>query len=183
MIYIKLKGTTDLLMHNPTSMRQAGKGLSRKQIPTPEEEAAAARYLLEDGKFCVPSVAVRNCILNGAKGFKIGKTAAWQVLSGAITIEDEWFPLLDEKWEPMPGDKYTVDIRRAVVQRQGILRARPRIASWGVVAWFGFNEEAASLDQVKGVLINAGSYVGLLDYRPEKKGWFGKFTVEDIWLE
>jgi hypothetical protein len=188
-LHLKVSGLTPMLMHNPAGSMIAGGGrkVSRKTIPSPEEEAKASRYLLPDGNFFVPAIAVRNSILGGAKGYRIGRTAAISIISGALDIIDEVFPLLRDG-QPIDGDDYSIDTRRAVVQGQGIMRSRARIEPpWEVVAIFGYNPDLVNLDQIKDIANNAGHVVGLLDYRPEKKvglpGWFGKFEVVDIWSE
>lgn len=186
-LHLKLNGLTPLLMHNPAGSMTVGRGMSRKVIPSPEEEAKASRYVLPDGNFYIPAIAVRNSLLGGAKGYRFGRTAAISILSGALDIIDEALPLLRDN-QPLNGANYSVDTRRGVVQRQGIMRSRARIElPWQVEAIFGYNPALASLEQIKEIASKAGRVVGLLDYRPEKKvglpGWFGKFEVTDIWSE
>jgi len=188
-LHIKLNGLSPLLTHNPAGSMTTGGGrkMGRKAIPSPEEEAKASRYVLPDGNFYIPAIAVRNSLLGGAKGFRIGRTAAISILSGALDIIDEAFPLLRDN-QPLNGENYSIDTRRAVVQSQGIMRARARIElPWQVEAVFGYNPDLVNLEQIKEIATNAGRVVGLLDYRPEKKvglpGWFGKFEVTDIWSE
>lgn len=188
-LHLKLNGLTPLLLHNPAGSMPAGgaKKISRKVIPSPEEEAKASRYVLPDGNFFIPAIAIRNSLLGGAKGFRIGRIAAISILSGALDIIDEVFPLLRDN-QPLNAENYSVDTRRAVVQGQGIMRSRAKIElPWQVEAIFGYNPDLVNLQQVKEIASNAGRVVGLLDYRPEKKvglpGWFGKFEVTDIWSE
>lgn len=184
LLRIELNGLSPLLMHNPATMsRGPAETLARKVIPTPEAEAAASRYLLPDGNFFVPAVAIRSSMLNGAKGYRIGKRPAREILSGAVILTDEVFPL-SRDGAPIQGSDYSIDSRRAVVQGQGIIRSRAKIeVPWQVECAFGFNSQLANLEQVKTALENAGTIVGLLDYRPEKKGWFGRFEVTNIWSE
>ena len=182
----KLNGLSPLLMHNPSSLMQPkNETLGRKRNPTAEEDAEASRYVLPDGNLYVPAIAVRNCMLNGSKGYKVGKKGAMTILSGAILMADEAFPLSREN-KAIKGKDYAIDVRRAVVQRQGIPRARARIElPWQLECSFMFNAELfedveRGLEFIKTVLNNAGQTVGLLDYRVEKKGWFGRFEVAEI---
>ena len=188
-VHIKLNGVTPLLMHNPAGSMIAGTGrtVRRKAIPSPEDEAKAGRYVSPDGNFYIPAIAVRNSILGGAKGYRIGRIGALSIVSGALDIIDEVFPLLRDG-QPLNEEEYSIDTRRAVVQGQGIMRSRPRIElPWQLEAIFRYNPDLVNLDQLKDITKNAGQVVGLLDYRPEKKvglpGWFGKFEVTDIWSE
>ena len=157
--------------------------LGRKKIPKPEDDAKAGRYLLPDGNFCVPAIAVRNCLLTGTKGQLINRRSALPFISGGVLMIDEAFPLTRDG-QPINGDDYTIDVRRAVVQRQGIMRARPRIElPWQLEAIFEYDKDIVSVDVVKAVAERAGRTVGLLDYRVEKRGWFGRFEVKSIWSE
>jgi len=189
LLHVKLNGLTPQLMHNPDGSMIVGGGrkIGRKVIPSSEEEAKASRYVLPDGNFYIPAIAVRNSILGGAKGYRIGKIAAISILSGALDIIDEAFPLLRDN-QPLDAENYSIDTRRAVVQGQGIMRSRAKIElPWQVEAVFRYNPDLVNLDQIKEIANNAGQVVGLLDYRPEKKvglpGWFGKYEVTDIWSE
>lgn len=180
---IILRGTTQLLMHNPKSMMKPEKstGLSRKVIPTPEEEAEASAYKLSNGDLYVPAVAVRNCILSGAKGARINKVAATPIIAGALLLLDETFPLLYEDGTPIRS--YEIDVQRAVVIKAAIMRARARIpAPWVIEATFAFNPIVNVLP-IRDAAVNAGKVVGLLDYRIEKKGWCGAFDVVKLMLK
>ena len=88
-----LVGQSPLLMHSPASMVRLGNEMGRKTIPEPEEEARAGLYILPDGNLYVPAIAVRNAMLNGAKGYRIGKKSASAILAGAVLMLDEAFPL------------------------------------------------------------------------------------------
>lgn len=190
-LHIKLNGLTPILTHNPAgSMTQAGgRGIERKVIPAPEEEAAASRYLLPNGNMGIPASAILGSLLQGARGYRIGRRPAADILAGAIIGKDDYFPLLrDDK--PIAGDDYTIDSRRAVVKRQGIIRNRAKVElPWQIEAVFEFNSEIANIEQVKTALTNAGLTVGVLDGRAKVKGspsaglWFGKYEVADIWSE
>jgi len=76
----------------------------------------------------------------------------------------------DEDWE--------IDTRRVTIQRQGILRSRPKISDWGCVLEFEYDEELIQPELIASVLENAGKSPGVGDYRVGKKGPFGRFTVE-----
>lgn len=180
-VHIKLNGLSPLLMHNPEGMRRASEDMNRKSIPTPEEEAEKSIYRLPDGNLYVPAVAVRNSMLNGAKGYRIGKKSAMGILSGAVLMVDEAFPLY-RNGKPISERDYSIDIRRAVVQRQGITRARAKIElPWSLDCVFDYNEDLAGLNHIETAMNTAGQIVGLLDYRVEKKGWFGRFEVAELY--
>ena len=179
----EVNGLTALLMHNPVGQMGGSPEGKRPKVPSPEDEAKRSRYLLKGDELGIPTIALRNCILSGSKGFKVGKYSLYAMLGGCLSIlpEDGFVPLLR-------GGKsikdYTVDIRRAVVQKQGILRARTKVElPWQVV--FDVLWEDAILppsfpNTLQEIIEKAGTTVGLLDYRPERKGWFGKFELVSL---
>lgn len=185
-LYFTLKGASPLLMANPIlKMKVPSKDttMKRKVIPTPEEDAEYSRYVTPDGYFYVPAIAVRISMLSGSKGYRIGKSAAKSILSGAVIMVDETFPIL-RNGEPLIGTDYVIDTRRAVIQHQGIMASRAKIElPWEVSCMFLLNTELASLEHVRTALERAGQVVGILAYRPELTGWFGRFEVGEMKTE
>lgn len=185
-LHIALNGLSALLMHNPAgSMTRptGGQVLGRKHIPTPEAEAKASRYVLPDGNMYVPAVAVRNCLLTATKGQLINRKSALPFVSGGVLMIDEAFSLY-RKGKPIKGDDYSVFVCRAVVQRQGIMRARARVElPWQLDCVFQYNRDIISLDVVKAIAERGGQIVGIGDYRVEKKGWYGRFEVTKVFTE
>ena len=186
-IEFTLKSTTPLLMHNPAGMSAPSASLGRKRIPSPEDEAEKAAYRNEDGKLVFPAIGVRNSILSGAKGMRIGKLAARPIISGAILLLDDWFPLLNEAGDPL--DDYVIDTRRVVIQKAAIFRSRPRIDNWLMLCSFNYQKVRdaqgklfylASKEIIHDALERAGQVIGLGDYRIEKTGWFGGFSIDDM---
>jgi hypothetical protein len=185
-VHVEINGLSPILMHNPVGSMPTDASeqkLSRKKIPSPEDEAKISRYLLPDGNFFVPAIAVRNALLTGTKGQLINRRSALPFIAGGVLMLDEAFPLTRDG-NPISGDEYIIDTRRAVVQRQGIMRSRARIElPWELDAIFEYDKDIVSLEIIKSVAERAGRVVGLLDYRVEKKGWFGRFEVERVYSE
>jgi hypothetical protein len=173
----KITGLFPLLTHSPAGMRQAANAPKVKKIPSPEDEAQAGLYIDNDGNYCIPSIAFRSALLNGLKGKKIGKVGAISVFQAAVFNVDELSPLVD----PETGRalrEYTIDTRRAIVQRQGILRNRPRFEKWGCNVFLQIDLEITTPEQVEEALNTAGQIIGVGDFRIEKRGMFGKFQAE-----
>jgi hypothetical protein len=179
-----LTGTTPLMMHNPAQMRIAGGG--RRQIPAPEEEAAAGRYLMpsdlpsdpkgRDGKIlCLYADHVHQCIKNAASGYRIqGKESVGPYISGSMEIQPEFISLNTADYE--------IDIRSAVVQKSRVMRARPKLWPWSATCEIHYDETCFTprfmTTTFPEILKRAGTAIGLLEYRPQKRGKFGRFTVE-----
>ena len=91
---------------------------------------------------------------------------------------DEHFALVNKDGSFI--DDYSIDTRRVVIQKAGIMRSRARIETpWYVVGSFLYTG-AASIEVILRAFEDAGLTMGLLDYRIEKKGPFGSFTVEEL---
>ena len=190
-LYLRLEGKTSLLMNNPEKTL-GGEGKTRgigEKLPAPDEQAALRRYLLPNNTLYVPATAVRKCLLIASKGYttKVGgrgrAQAVQPVLSSALVLTDPAFPLLDENNKPIQGDNYKVNVQRIVIGQSSIWRGRPEVFPWRLVAWFLYDSRRIDLELVKTLAGEAGRYPGLLDYRPEKGGWFGTFEAKDIWAE
>lgn len=171
-------------MHNPagsmTPGRPEAKG-PKKRIPTPEEEAELGTYRDNQGKLLFPALGVRSCLINGGTGYRVGKRGARSILMGAlfdVTSVDgnsEWLPLLSESGEPLVD--YTIDLRRCVVQKSGIIRARPRLDQWRIDANIQYDSEHVASEALLDFLGRAGTFVGLGDFRPQRSGPFGRFSA------
>jgi hypothetical protein len=178
----QVTGLSPLLQHNPASMGggDAEQQIGKKVIPTPEVEAEAGTYRLPSGQLYIPSISFRNALLGACTGKRIGKVAAAGIVAGSVFVPYEQTPLI----EPGTGEPITtweVDVRRAVVMRQGIRRARPRIEKWGCLLTLEVDiDYIANLDILTQLLTQAGALKGVGDYRPEKKGMYGRFTVERV---
>jgi len=187
-----LKGTSPLLMHNPASMQRPGDNLAKlgqKNIPSPSEEAERSSYKFPNGDLCVPAVAVRNSMLTSCSGLTLAmegqarRKAATPIISGAVIPSDQYFALVTSDGEPITD--YEIDTQRAVVQRQGIMRSRARIdPPWQIIYSFLLNDGILDINTIVSTVTLAftmsGTSVGLLDYRPQKKGWYGMYEVGEI---
>jgi hypothetical protein len=177
-----IEGLSPLLLNNPRGMlAQSGSAPAKqKRIPTPEEEAEGGTYRTAEGIIAVPAIAVRNAMITAAAAFKY-KTRSWKGFVSHVEIRPaELLPLYDSHDEPVTT--YEVDVRRCVIKGRGaVARARPLIREWR--ATFTFIADTSMLphdnpkELLRGFLVEAGARIGIGDYRPEKTGWFGRFTV------
>jgi hypothetical protein len=173
----RVEGISSLLMNSPHGMARGGSAkLDTKKIPSPEDEAASKVYKQDDGTLFLPSISFRSSLLKGCTGRRIGKVgAATRVAAGVFNVETET-PLFDpESGEPIKD--YRVHVTRCVVQRNGVMRARPEIPRWAAEVVFEVDDDFVTVEQVKELLGIAGRIAGVGDWRPEKKGPYGRFKV------
>lgn len=189
-IQVIIAGDSAILMHNPAGMRGGGQASAgKKEIPTPEAEAAASRYLSSDKTMLVLKADhLHACLLTASRGYRLqGRESVYPYIAGSIEITPELIPLLREAdaTEPLGADDYEVDLRRVVVQGQGVLRGRAKIWPWAARFTIGYDEGVFTRAFMEKTFLGdiarrAGKAVGLLEYRPSKGGRFGRWHVERV---
>ena len=177
-----------VLMHNADGIAKqaeakakAGGPKNKKFIPTPEQECEWSEYRLETGELYLPSHALFRALVEAGKLFndpnRPRATMTRVIAASVIHSDEEGFVFMTTDGEPIT--EYEVDIRRAVVQRAAVQRARPLIPSpWMCQVRFKYDMSLIDTELLTNILVAAGRQVGVLDYRPEKSGPFGKFRVE-----
>lgn len=184
-ISLTIEGTTPLLMNRYTeaAMEKAESGTAMSVVGdrgTPREQAAPKVYLDSKGRPVIPGPNLFSCIMEAGKYHKVGKkqvtTGRSSLIPAGISVTEIESPLLG------PDDKpaaWEVDSRPIVnpATRGRRLCHRPRFDAWRVS--FVLDVDAGMFDVkfVRQLVDDAGVRVGLGDFRPDRKGPFGKFKV------
>jgi hypothetical protein len=169
-----------ILLNNPSSMFDPQPGGLSKKHPTPEEDAAKKCYWTEDKKhLAFPGDNIWRGMINASTGAKLPSNKKMS-LGPLVAGNTEIFPSMIS----FGTKKYEIDTRRAVVQRQGIPRSRPKLPTWSLtfrVGWdSGYLGKEFHETILPQLLDRLGHQIGIGDFRPEKKGPFGKFKVVKI---
>lgn len=170
---VELTGKTPLLMHSPKAMLEPKEKVRKSTKDyNPKEDAEKAAYRMKNGNLFIPATAIKGCMIGASAWKKAGKFALKPIVAASVFVE------------PMEVDlktkKYEVDLQTVVVQRSRIVRARPRLDKWKAKFNIVYNEELINKKIIKEVLDEGGVRVGLLDFRPQKLGSYGTFTVTKI---
>jgi hypothetical protein len=155
-----------------------------KAIPTPEEEAERSTYRNEQGDFVFPVLGPRNALLVASKKYKVkGRRSSFFEDIAHIQPAHEFAVIYNGDGEP--ADKYEIDTRRAVIQRNGVLRSRAKFPlPWSMTFELLYDEQLVSDPEiVRTILQDAGKRIGIGDYRPARWGWFGTFEVVEMEVE
>jgi hypothetical protein len=179
-IVFEIIGTSALLQNNPASMQGGGgaaKGLNVKRIPDPAAEAAAKVYLDGKGVVYIPAIAFRSALLGACTGKRIGKMGAKSCVSAGVFNAETACPLFDPETRK-PIKEYAVHTTRAVVQGQAVMRSRPMVEKWATRVAFEVDTDFVTAAQVRELMGLAGRSQGVGDWRPAKRGPFGRFTVK-----
>lgn len=143
-----------------------------------EEVAGEKIYRDEQGNAGIPSENLFACLAEAGRSVKLGKkqisTASSTILPSFLSIEELFLPFIDD-----PG--WVVDKRRGQMTNGGSKIAvgiiRPKFLDWKFGVTLEIDDSEASPDTVQELLAKAGKSIGLGDFRPAKKGPFGRFEV------
>jgi len=178
---IKIVGLTPLVMHSSRGMQQSAGGATRKKIPTPKDEAEAGAYRLPNGDLYIPSDGFIGGMRKVGTSLRltIEKTPIRNVLAASVFLESPEIPLYHPKTKK-PIREYEIYTCRAVVQRQGIMRSRPRIREWAATIKLSYDNELIAPTVIRDLLTRAGKVVGIGDQRPGAPltpGPYGRYEV------
>jgi len=137
-----------------------------------EEQAKLAAYWTPDGKLYVPGVAIQRAIVNGATFSKGKGRGSLQKPVAACVIVSPDYCILDQQ-------TYVIDSRPVVIPstKGRVLRHRPRFDKWCVKFNIEWDNTLIKESELRRIVDDTGSRVGLLDFRPQNKGPFGRFMV------
>lgn len=150
-----------------------------------EQRTWRERLHTENGHVVIPPMAFKQALDNAATFLRLKKkgTTPWTktIHSGVMIVEGV---VLAAKAADVPGERLLMS---STGQRGGgkrVPRIYPRIDSWtGEVTFEILNPEITE-DVFRKHLEAAGKYVGIGRFRPENRGYYGRFEVDEIdWID
>lgn len=170
---IEITGITPLLQNKPEEYGFDEQWVEKKANTDWEKEALKKLYVDSDGNLYVPSTHIERSLIEAGKKIKVkgqGKATYSKLFGSMISIQE--FEILHEITQ------YEIHKTLVVIPstKGRIMRYRPMFKNWKLCFHIEADEEIAA-DAIKEALEIAGKYVGIGDWRPEKKGKFGKFQV------
>lgn len=190
-----ITGVSPLLMSNPEFTLPANdadsdlpdtRKLGKK---SKAEQAELLAYRLPNRQLYGPSAGFRNGMLLACTGFKIGKkTTANKVISASVfNVEDKCALFNPETGKPIA--EYVIDTRRVVNHNtkppSAFMAHRPCVQlPWATeltleidLEWYDDGKGHYDLGIPLKFLQRAGSIAGWCAFRPEKRGWFGRYLA------
>lgn len=169
-----------VLLHNPLGSMGRGRAGGQKVIPTAEDEAEGGLYWTDDKKSLgFPAYNFHRGLIAAATGWKLPtnkKMALSPVIAGDVTVHP---PVIS-----FETTEYEIFVCRAVVEGKGVLRSRPLIKDWKLILEVHWESQHLGKDfhieLLPDLLTRLGHSVGIGDFRPAKKGPFGRFGVDKI---
>ena len=173
---ITLEGTSPLLMNRPSQLDIGDKSkTSKRETQTPSEIAEAKLYKDAKDNIYLPATWFQGCIVEAGKHKKMmGKgssKATYSKVAGSSVEINPFEIVLNSKWKV-----FSILAVNPTTHGRNILH-RPQFDKWKADFEVTFDEEAIEVPVMKELFDIAGRIVGIGDWRPAKKGRFGKFQV------
>lgn len=182
LIEVQVQGVTPLLMNRMTEEQllqiRSGtkKPKTKRREELPREEAARKVYTLPTGEPYFPTENLMAALIAAGQyvrldGKRQASTTKSSLVPGFLTLQEPYLPLDPGTWE--------VDVRggRNPNGGEAVCLVRPRFDKWGF-------EVTALLDTVvvgeatcRELFEIALSRIGLGDFRPQRKGIFGRSVI------
>ena len=182
---IQHNGASGLDVRSPANLEKAEisrkKGSNRTESDDArlrELECQTSLWLDAGGKATIPEGAIRSMIETAARKLKQGPQVREGLMVERVTAFDYDRTALGETVEEL-GVKaqFTTGV---VVQRNRVLRTRARFPEWEATFILDVDDELCDREQIETWLDIGGRRIGLGDWRPEKSGQHGRFTVESV---
>lgn len=185
-IKVTIQGVTPLLMNRFTEASEVAVsgGMApafRGDKGAPREQAAAKRYADEAGNLFIPGANLYACIIAAGTFHKAGKskltTLKTSLIPAGVMLDDLICPLHAPDGKALTA--WEVDSRSVVIPSTGgrIMCHRPRMDEWQCTFTIEVDATMFAPNLIRAVVDDAGKKIGLGDFRPARKGPFGRFVV------
>jgi hypothetical protein len=194
---IVLQGRSPLLMNKMSeeiliSLTDKTKKASKTAAKPSLEEQAASKVYVVDGAPVIPVQNLMASLIECGKYIRLdGKrqlsTSSSSMLPGFLFFEDQHLPLLDVS-NGSQGNWGVAQWRYSLMQGrnpnggEAVPVVRPMFERWGCVVRVQLDTESIPESTFRQLFDWAGLRVGLMDFRPARKGTFGQFIVRN-WNE
>jgi len=170
---IKVEGISPLLINRFIDTQIDTK--AKKRTGGANEIQPENKLYISNGKSYIPSVYFRNCLIDAGKQFKItgskGKSTYSKLIASTINIEPGIIFISPDKWTA-----FRISAVNPMTKGR-MMVTRPKFDKWSCEFEAVLNDDSINWATLKEMFDYGGRYVGIGDWRPDKKGMFGKFIV------
>jgi hypothetical protein len=186
-VEVTLTGITPLLQNSMSEEEILGLWARKKKSknaarPQPREAAASKAYVLPDGTPHVPARVLWSCFVAAGAfvrldGKRMVSNAKSTTLASMLVIEDAAIPIYVPGSKEYP--KWEVDIQQGRNPNGGeaVCIIRPRYDQWELRVTLEIDQSEMPLSMARELVEIAGKRCGLGDFRPQRKGTFGRFVI------
>jgi len=125
----------------------------------------------------MPTQNIRAALIRGGTLNKLGMDLKRGTLmpDGKTPIDYGKKLTIAQLWE-----QNYIDRRSVVVSRARVMAFRPKFINWSITFDLMYDEYTLDENKIMQSFKNAGDYVGIGGYRPEKGGSFGRFDINKV---
>ena len=181
-VLVPIVGTSPLIVHKfsekaKRQMLEGMQGVKRlKESKDPQADYEGAFYRLDDGRYGFPALGFKACMVSAARLF--GKSVKMTELKQSVFIDGEWSDIDNCHLVEICGEP----VMREDIVRVGIsgtdLRYRPQFTEWRATLDVTFIESMLSVESLLSLIDAGGMSVGVGEWRVEKGGSSGTFTID-----
>jgi len=174
-INVTIRGISPLLMNRPDMLEigdKAKKKESGKNVL--EQQFETKQYRTPEGKLFTPDTHIKGTLVEAGKNIKVkgkGKATYSKIIGYAVLVTPA--QILHKKTKL---EKYTVLAVNPNTRGRNPV-CRPMLKEWEIDFQIEYDSNEVPLEVLKEALDMAGKRVGIGDWRPAKKGTFGRFIV------
>ncbi len=180
---VPIVGTMPLIVHNfseksKRQMLDAQQGRkSPKQVRDPQAEYEAAFYRTKDG-YGFPVTAFKAATIGAARFY--GKDVSMTALRQFLFMHGELSDNDPQALVPIVGEPRMREdvVRLGGPSRSADLRYRPEFPEWSTVLQVTYVKSSLSRESVLSLIDAGGLGIGVGEWRPEKKGEFGTYKID-----
>jgi hypothetical protein len=167
-VKVKIVGIAPLLMNKfKMEKPEETRAKRRDEQYSPESDAENALYKDEKVGIYAPSTWLEACLRETAKEFKgKGKSSMKATILSSVFVDPDKIPLNKQTYDE-------IDLRPVVIQRNRVVKGRPRFNSWELEFTIKYDANRVKKDILGQILEESGAIKGIGDYRPK----FGRFKV------
>ena len=174
-VEVTIKGISPLLMNRPDLLDISDKAKEKLAgLDLSNQQFEQKQYRNVDGKLYIPETHLKSALISGGKSIKVkgkGKATYSKILGYAAVVEPA--EILHKKTKL---EKFIVLAVNPNTKGRNAL-TRPMLREWEADFRVEYEDDEIPEEVLKLALDNAGKRVGIGDWRPEKKGVYGRFIV------
>lgn len=178
---ITIVGDTPLLVckfsekaKNEIDEKHQKKAKKAKEARQPLEEFKASLYTLGKNKYGIPAAGLKHCAVSACRFIE---GVPMTIAKGAFHVLEDGNGLIEIKSPGPVMDERIVRIGN-FGNKKPMTRYRGRFDKWEITFQIRYNSRVISPEQLLNLYENAGFAVGLCEYRPEKGGNLGMFSIK-----
>lgn len=172
---VRIVGVTPLIQNKPEEYGFDEQWVEKKATKDLNEEALKKLYVNSKMRIIQPSVHIERALIEAGKKIRIkgqGKATYSKLFGSMISVSPD--EIIHEIQD--------VDVFKNLVvipsTKGRVLRCRPILREWALTFDIEYDTEIDPNAILEALRI-AGRYVGIGDWRPDKKGKYGKFEVDE----